>query len=348
MRNFGIGLMLGFVLAMAGGVEAAQEGTTNSAPAAAGQSVQQQVAPGIPVLDSTRLLIDFQKSLSDEAKQHEDFLEKLTDRHQALIERYYLITTSVIAGLATIFTGLVSFFGFKTFKQIDSVVTKRITEKADQQIAEATSKVQQQVTSFEQQVSGFSAQVASVAQRQDEQQRESERHAQIKRRLDMANFAIASSPSDLSYKAHLTQAVATASKCIEEDPVHAPSSAVKGLALIRLERIDEAIAELERCLKARKDAGMERGSQDGNLFYNLACYQSMRAKKLAEGGKTEEAERQWAEAWENLKQDVLKLNPEDWEAAKVDRQLESIVSPKRQWEMIKPKDKGSGSPEVIR
>jgi hypothetical protein len=121
----------------------------------------------------------------------------------------------------------------------------------------------------------------------------------------------------------------------------------KGLALIRLHRTEEAITELQRCLNARRAAGISGEKEDkesGNLYYNLACYQNLLAEEFIKQNRTEQAENLKAEAWENLKKDICTLNPEDLESAMADGQLETITSPTRQWSMLEAKPKASAPP----
>jgi tetratricopeptide (TPR) repeat protein len=283
------------------------------------------------VLDSTKLLVDFQKAVSDAAKNHEDFLEKLTDRQQSFFE-YCLKFLGFVGGGVSIF---LAFFGFNTLKQFKSALKK----KADEEIAAATAVIDDEVEKFKKIANANSEKISTLA-------KEIDKHVLIKRRLDQANFCIATHPNDLSYTAHLTQAVASAEKCIVEEPTHAPASAIKGLALIRLDKKQDAIDALDTCLKSRRDAGIAPDKEDGNLFYNLACYQNMLADQYINVGKTGEAEDLKKKAWENLKKDVVELNPEDLPAAKVDKQLESIISGNRKWHTLEPKTTGSGSTTI--
>ena len=93
-----------------------------------------------------------------------------------------------------------------------------------------------------------------------------------------ASDAIRTPQDDPSYSASLCGALERMDELLKENPTSAKLAATRGLLLRRLNRLSDAIGQLEKTIEARRKAQIpEDRLEDGDLFYNLACYLNVAA-----------------------------------------------------------------------
>jgi tetratricopeptide (TPR) repeat protein len=99
-----------------------------------------------------------------------------------------------------------------------------------------------------------------------------------------------------------------------------------GILLGRLYRqvdgLDEAISALDRSLTIRRNASIPEDEDDGNLYYNRACYKVLKARIEKNEQKQNLLEH---EALDDLTR-AIRLSPENGAVAKMDPDLKEITN----------------------
>jgi len=305
-----------------------------------------QPPPGqqpMPVLESTKLLVDFQKTLTEAAKNHQDFLEKQVETHEKLLEWCYVLSSGILCIIVAFGTGAVTFFHFNSKREIEKVVAKRVAEQVDQDISKAQAAVQAQIRAMKLDAEKEVEEFRSLL-------REKEKAIQTK----VADLAT-TFKGDIDSIVHLVGVLAHACAVLAQAPSGnpkenertdqerrqvlrsleamgewAPTNRIigifRGRLHVQLGDHDAAIKALDEVLTKRNQLGKNSPEDDSALLYNKACYLNNKANNA----KGEASEKLHAEAWETLKA-AIRLWPQNLAEAQQDPDLEDVTGPTRKW-----------------
>jgi hypothetical protein len=96
---------------------------TNTSIVPPQQSAGQQP---VPVLDLEKQLLDFQRTLSQSAKDHQDFLQAQEEQHQQFLEWCYRFTVGFFSGCVVLIGIILTGLHFKTRGDIKRMVDDRM------------------------------------------------------------------------------------------------------------------------------------------------------------------------------------------------------------------------------
>jgi hypothetical protein len=311
--------------------------------------------PALPVLESTKLLLDFQKTLTDAAKNHQEFLEKKVEGHQKLLEGYYAITAGLLAIIVAIGTGIVAFFHFKSRKDIQELVNARIAATADAEILKVTNLVAEMkqtattelesfrglLTPVQKEVANVRITLTEIATLQETLKVNLDRNTKIVTTLSQtwSVLSLPEPPKEDSKEieriiARRRDVLEELNKIAEWLPTNRHVAIFQGRLHVCLGDLDNAIKVLDTVLERRElDKELRKDADQADLLYNKACYINRKANLEKDKGNTTAEEVLRQHSWKVITESI-KLKIANLQEAINDRDLNGLANPSRRWETL--------------
>lgn len=300
---------------------------TNNQPAASSAPSQSPQFTGLnqspPISGAEQQFIDFQKTLCENAKNFQLFLQTQADHHEHFLEICYSVFGGLIAGAVILLT----VFNIRNSKDLQRIAKKRMDDVIDREIDLVIGKANTAVTNLRSQVAELKIQF-----KRDEQS------------IITLSSILARAHSVLSLQTEGksagtidrdNQERSDVIKLLKEVQAWWPSNRVIAIVIGRLNRQlknwDAAIDVLNSAIEAKSVLPDEKNTKDqADLLFNKACYKTLQA-----GERTQNAdkERLYAEAW-SLLMDSVKIYPANSKDAEGDKDFAGITSEKRTWESL--------------
>jgi hypothetical protein len=296
------------------------------------------------------VVLEYQKTLADQSKRYQEFLCAETDRHQEFLKHLFTIIASVAGAAGTIFLSFLAWFNLSTRRDALTQITGDLKVKVEAAVADKLKEFEAHLGTSKAEVD---KQVDDVkknwTKRQEKFEAEYDKKlAQLRTYTDKELTTIAEYASVIGHAAVVLGAEESKDppelrektragvaekleKLQQKVPTHRTVAVFTGRMFRFMGDLERSIKVLDRCIEARKVAGLGTGADQAALFYNKACYLNILA-----GERRDEALRN--RAWESLLA-CVQLEPTDLKEAQVDPDLKDIVeSGERKWEdLIKQK-----------
>lgn len=334
----------------------AQEPSTNSPPKPPAVGAPLSTESPVPLIDLERQLNDFQRTLSENEKKHEEFLDRETESHQKFLEWHYDLCVSFIGLGVFFFGGILTFFHYKSRKDIKQTVDERVSAVIDSHIrtrtdaaiaaarllAEAEITKAQKVTDAA--LNDFNTHLASHKTLIENQVKalQSEFKGSVHNSITLATAlartcALLIQPKSENPKEEENtnqerrDTIEKLKKIqMEWAPTNRTIIVFVGRLYRKLGELDSAIEALNIVIAKRDQLEETKGAdaQDhSDILFNKACYLNLKAIKTGMEVFREEA-------WTTISQAVV-IWPPNLEEAKKDDDLAGLESNTRIWEKLK-------------
>ncbi len=279
-----------------------------------------QVATPNPVLE-------FQKSLAEQSKDYQEFLRSETDRQQSFLKTVFALIVSAFGLGFFAFLGLL----WKAFHEASKQIEGQFKAKGETLFAAKTAELEGEIAAFRKRVD---EQLQAVATRATQNLNLNiEISAKIGQVAALLGAEGTNDPAKLR-DLMLGSAIADMQELQRKIPNNRTVAIFTGRVYRFKGQLTEAVQALQRCIEHREKDGLDYGADQAALYYNKACYLSLRARTAKNPAEQEGLRR---EAWEALEKDVA-LDPSDLAEAQLDPDLTDLVQPpKRTWETLKRK-----------
>lgn len=303
----------------------------------------------VPVLELEKQLINFERMLSQSAKEHQDFLETQEEHHQKFLELCYSLTAAFLSACVFAFGAILTWLHFNTRGSIKRIVDERITADIDAQIAKAIKQTEKKIETA---TNTASASINKFNQHLGSLQKSTENRVnELKSKLESDNVNV------LKVASHISLASVVLSRFSPEKPQEneadnpsrreyiqslkeiqkwAPTDRTIVVYIGRLYRqlgdYDAAIKELADVIKKRDERGENKGiyAQDhSDVLFNKACYLNLKAD-----GAGAQSESLRKDAWKTISESV-RIWPANLEDAKNDEDFNGLTNETRLWENLK-------------
>jgi hypothetical protein len=282
-------------------------------------------------------LLEFQKSLTEQAKSYQDFLKTETDRHQTFLQTWFERVTWVLGIAGTLFLALIGLTHWKALAEVKKDVKSRFGELVRTSLDEKTREFEAHLDANKTKVDW---QVEAL------QKRISQTKIDVDRELDTivefasiaAHAAVVLSrkrsddPRENLFEDTRRRDVLIRLKKFQRRlPAHRTLAIFIGRLLVALDDLPGAIEHLDKVISFRQQQKLDTDADYGALLYNKACYLNLLARSSAVPRDEENLRNR---AWKVL-QACMQLVPGDKEEAQLDPDLADIVQPPdREWENL--------------
>ncbi len=306
-------------------------------PATANQAnnAAPQISAPTPVSakDSVDLLLSFQRTLADQAKAHQDSIERAAEKHQMFLESWYSRICTWGGWIAVGFAALLAFFHFKSKGEVSREVQVLFENKASAIIA-------QKVREFEGELSSNREKVRiQVEELKNETTKDVDFVCEYAAVMVHAAMVLSTDPKSIAPD-QMKRRANDARDRLEKFQTRAPLQRTTAIFVARLEKVagdfDAAQKALKRVIEGRRKKGkpLDRDTDQAALLFNRACYLNVMGRQT-EATVPKAGEKLRAEAWDVLKE-CVEIEPKNLEEAKSDDELLDIVnSGGRKWDDLK-------------
>jgi hypothetical protein len=116
------------------------------------------------------------------------------------------------------------------------------------------------------------------------------------------------------------------------DPTNRTIAIFIGRLFKAVGKLDGAIATLKDVIQKRAKAGEDTGKDQGDLYFNLACYLNLKAEKEPDESSKNALREQ---AWAAIKGSIERW-PQNWQEAQTEEELKGLENQSRHWSDITP------------
>jgi hypothetical protein len=301
----------------------------------------QQLSTTVP--EATKLMVDFQNTLTGAASNYQSFLEKQEERHQKFLEWIYGLTSGFVA----IGTAVVIFFNFKSRKDIKEIVDERINVQTDDEVRKAKKEAAEQMGEFKKILDGqiasaalkvteFDNSIGEIKRFQEELKVNHERNIKIVVTLSRAwSVLVLPKPAD-DAKSEIQRIAERCRSVLEKFeeitewlPTNRHIAILYGRLYIRLGDFNGAILVLDQALAKRDQANLDKDKDEDTaaLLYNKACYINLKANLENDPSEKENLR---ILAWQAIQKSLL-LRPKNLKEAINDSDFTGLTGGTRQW-----------------
>jgi tetratricopeptide (TPR) repeat protein len=289
-------------------------------------------------LDLEKQLTEFSETIRADAKQHEDRLASDARNHEQFLEKEYDHVTHWIEALSAIVAVVFGFLSWKSLREqrkataeaiedtkrvVDRELKKTLANSEDQiraavqaRVDKLKTELQEKVDDFEKEFSGLIDMVAKLA-------------APLARAVVILQPSL---PVTAAWKAECNSLRMILADLQKIDPANRTIAIFIGRLFKAVGNLDGAIKSLQEVIQKRTNSGKDTGKDQGDLYFNLACYLHLRA------GKETDADPKNAlrdKAWAALKASAERWPP-NWREAQGDDELKSLADDNHRWSDIEP------------
>jgi hypothetical protein len=284
--------------------------------------------------DSSRSVAEYQKVLTEQSKQYQDFLRAETDRHQSFIQSWFGILKWVVSVGLGLFIALATWLGWKTRRDLEKEIRDRFKTRVEVLIDE-------KLRDFEDHVEKGKTRVEEkLSQLKSDTNRDLDMVAEYASIVSHAAVTLSLEPTEdpMEQQRHHRRRLDVTSRLLklqEKVPTHRTLAIFVGRLFVAMDEIEKAIGALDKTIRARETKRLDKGEENQRdqaaLLFNKACYLNLLARKSADPS---EQERYRTEAW-NVLMKCVQLCPSDREEAMIDPQLDDLGSPpQRDWDKL--------------
>ncbi|HEX3717206.1 MAG TPA: hypothetical protein VH595_04490 [Verrucomicrobiae bacterium] len=292
----------------------------------------------IPPLDLEKQLNEFSETIRADAKEHEDRLAADAEAHEQFLEKEYDHVTHWIEALGVIVAVVFGFLSWKSLSEqrkataeaiehtkgvIERELRKTLAAGGDEiraavqaRINELKTELQDKVDDFKKEFSGLIDMVTKLA-------------APLARAVVILQPSI---PKTAEWEAECNWLRTLLTDLQKTDPTNRTIAIFIGRLFKAVGNLDGAIAALKEVIQKRAKAGEDTGKDQGDLYFNLACYINLEAEKEPDEPSKNALREQ---AWTAIKESIQKW-PQNWQDAQTEEELKGLESTNRHWSDISP------------
>jgi hypothetical protein len=289
-------------------------------------------------LDLEKQLTEFSETISADAKQHEDRLASDTQSHEQFLEKEYDHVTHWIEALSVIVAVVFGFFSWKslsdqrkataeaienTKRKVDRELTKTLAAGEEQirtavqaRVDELKTELQEKVDDFEKEFSGLIDMVTKLA-------------APLARAVVILQPPL---PNTAEWKEECNSLRLILADLQKTDPINRTIAIFIGRLFKAVGDLKGATNSLQEVIQKRAKAGKDIGKDQGDLYFNLACYFNLRAQEETDAeSKKDLRERAWVSIVNSIER-----RPQNWKDAQTEEELKGLEDEKHRWSDIRP------------
>jgi tetratricopeptide (TPR) repeat protein len=275
-------------------------------------------------------LLEYEKLLSEDAKQHREFTELLTSKHREFVEDCYKYSLALLSIMGVVAT----FLHFTSKKEINEAVSAQVKAHADKEIR---AKLEAVMAEADREMRNFKNTIDDHAKALQQQCTDlhsiSKLAGSLARAAVLLNRPVPIDPKQLENdnreRQDVIEQLAAAKK---SDPSNRTIVVFIGRLYRQLGNLDLAIAALDDTIKERINLHQDSGPDYSDVLFNKACYLNQKAKQ-AEDEMVKEALR--AKAWQTLA-DAIRACPANLPSAEADGDFEGITNgTTRTWQALR-------------
>ena len=296
-------------------------------------------------------IIEFQSRLATEATEHRKSIETLNDRHQNFLEWCYTLTGGFLVLSASAGGAAVMFLNFKSKKDIEEAVERRIKLTADRKITEALRGFENELELLRK---SYGLEMRHLRASQDEFQAGLDRATRsittISQALtvlglpdlppDSADQSVDQRRERRRRNLRYQEVLSFFGEISKWLPTNRHIGILHARIFVKAGNLYQAVQVLTNVLKAREELQISKPNQaldltkdpdHAALLYNKACYLSCLAKAERD---LETKEGMFCEAWNTLAESA-KIDMRNYEEALNDDDFDGIESSSRNWARFK-------------